>query len=149
MASTSGGSNEVSHPRHAGPADQVGQTRLPLLFRLVDTTVVGAENPVPLRDGDSILKDVTHALAYKILHMPIFSGSELMAPDFKHTGVFHLAGGMLEGKADLPSLQVSQAVVDVPVAEASWTSLAVVHGTFAPTTGAMSCKILHGITRIT
>jgi hypothetical protein len=49
--------------------------------------------------------------------MSIFSGSELMAPDFKPAGVFHLAGRMLEGKADLPSLQVSQAVVDVPVAE--------------------------------
>jgi hypothetical protein len=49
--------------------------------------------------------------------MPIFTGSELMAPDFKPVGVFHLPGRMLEGKADLPSLQVSQAVVDVPVAE--------------------------------
>jgi hypothetical protein len=25
VASTSGGSNEVSHPRHVGPADRVGQ----------------------------------------------------------------------------------------------------------------------------
>src|SRR6202022_3146441 len=90
VASTNGGSNEVSHPRHAGPADQVGQARLPLSFGLVDTTVVGAKNPVPLRDGDSISKDVTQTLAYKILHMPIFSGSELMAPDFKPAGVFHL-----------------------------------------------------------
>ena len=117
VASTSGGSNEVPHPRHAGPADQIGQARLPLSFGLVDTTVVGAKNPVPLRDGDSISKDVTQALAYKILHMPIFSGSELMAPDLKPAAVFHLAGRMLEGKADLPSLQVSQAVVDVHVAE--------------------------------
>jgi hypothetical protein len=117
VASTSGGSDEVSHPRHAGPADQVGQARLPLSFGLVDTTVVGAKNPVPLRDGDSISKDVTQALAYRILHMPIFMSSELMAPDFKPAGVFHLAGRMLEGKADLPSLQVSQVVVDVPVAE--------------------------------
>ena len=84
---------------------------------MVDTTVVGAKNLVPLRDGDSISKDVTQALAYKILHMPIFSGSELMAPDLKPAAVFHLAGRMLEGKADLPSLQVSQAVVDVPVAK--------------------------------
>jgi hypothetical protein len=117
VASTSGGSDEVLHPRHAGPTDQVGQARLPLSFGLVDTTVVGVKNPVPLRDGDSISKDVTQALAYKILHMPIFSGSELMAPDFKPAGVFHLAGRMLEGKADLPSLQISQAVVDVPVPE--------------------------------
>jgi hypothetical protein len=117
VASTSGGSDEVSHPRHAGPADQVGQAGLPLSFGLVDTTVVGAKNPVPLSDGDSISKDVTQALAYKTLHMLIFSGSELMAPDFKPAGVFHLAGRMLEDKADLPSLQVSQPVVDVPVAE--------------------------------
>ena len=92
VVSTSGGSNEASHPRHAGPTDQVGQARLPLSFGLVDTAVVGAKNPVPLRDGDSISKDVTHALAYKILQMSIFSGSELMAPDFKHAGVFHLVG---------------------------------------------------------
>ena len=89
VASTSGGSNEVSRPRHAGPTDQVGQARLPLSFELVDTVVVGAKNPVSLRDGDSISKDVTHVLAYKILHMPIFSSS---------------------------SLEVSQAIVDVPVA---------------------------------
>ena len=43
VASISGGSNKVSHPRHAGPADQVGQARLPLSFRLIDTTVVGAK----------------------------------------------------------------------------------------------------------
>jgi hypothetical protein len=47
VASISGGSNEVSHPRHAGPTDQVGQARLPLSFGLVETTVVGAKNPVP------------------------------------------------------------------------------------------------------
>ena len=40
-----------------------------------------------------------------------------MAPDFKPAGVLHLVGRMLEGKADLPSLQVSQAVVDILVAE--------------------------------
>jgi hypothetical protein len=117
VASTSGSSNEVSHPRHAGPADQVGQARLPLSFGLVDTTVVGAKNPIPLRDGDFISKDVTQALPYKIFHMPIFSGSELMASDFKIAGIFHLDGRMLEGKADLPSLQVSQVVVDVAVVE--------------------------------
>jgi hypothetical protein len=59
VASISGGSNEVSQPRHAGLADQVGQTRLSLSFGLVDTTVVGAKNPVALRDGDSISQDVT------------------------------------------------------------------------------------------
>ena len=117
VASTSGGSNEVSRPRHAGPTDQVGQARLPLSFELVDTAVVGAKNPVSLRDGDSISKDVTHVLAYKILHMPIFLSSELMAPDFEPAGIFHLAGRILEGKADLPSLKVSQDVVDVPVAQ--------------------------------
>jgi hypothetical protein len=84
---------------------------------LVDTIVVGTKNPVPLRDGDSISKDVTQTLAYKIFYMLIFSGSELMTTDFKHAGIFHLAGRMLEGKADLSSLQESQAVVDVHVAE--------------------------------
>ena len=49
--------------------------------------------------------------------MPIFSRSELMAPNFKPAKVFHLVGRMLEDKADLPSFQVSQVVVDVPVAE--------------------------------
>ena len=117
MASTSGCSNEVSHPRHVGPTDQVGQARLPFSFELVDTIVVGNKNHVPLKDGDSISKDVTQALAYKILHMPIFSGLELMALDFKHVGVFYLAGRMLEGKANLSSLQESQVVVDVHVAE--------------------------------
>ena len=62
--STSGGSNEVSHPLHPGPADQVGKARSPLSFGLVDTNCVGAKNLVPLKDGDSISKDVTHALTY-------------------------------------------------------------------------------------
>ena len=117
VASTSGGSNEVSHPRNAGLADQVNQTRLPLSFGLVDTTVVGAKKLVHLRDGDSISKDFTQTLAYKILHMPIFSSSELMALDFKSTGIFYLVGRILEDKADLSSLQVSQVVVDIHVAE--------------------------------
>jgi hypothetical protein len=43
VASTSGGSNKVSHPRHAGLTDQVGQARLPLSFGLF-TTVVKAKN---------------------------------------------------------------------------------------------------------
>ena len=51
VASTSGSTNEVSHPRHAGPADQVGQARLPLSFGLVDTTVVGAKNHASSRYG--------------------------------------------------------------------------------------------------
>jgi hypothetical protein len=60
VASTSGGSNEISRPRHTGPADQVGQIRLVLSFGLADTTTtVRAQNPLPFRDGDSILKDVT------------------------------------------------------------------------------------------
>ena len=42
VASTNGGSNEVSYPRHVGLADQVGQARLPLSFGLVDTSVVVA-----------------------------------------------------------------------------------------------------------
>lgn len=36
-----------------------------------------------------------------------------------------------------------------PRSKASWTSVAVVHGTYAPTTGAMLCRILHDITEIT
>ena len=40
-----------------------------------------------------------------------------MAPNFNHVGVFYLVRRMLEGKADLSSLQVSQAVVDIHVAE--------------------------------
>ena len=40
-----------------------------------------------------------------------------MAPDFKSAEVFHLFGRMLKDIADLPSLQVSQAVIDVFVAE--------------------------------
>ena len=35
------------------------------------------------------------------------------------------------------------------MSKASWTSLAVVHGTFTPAIGAMSNKFLHNITRIT
>ena len=40
-----------------------------------------------------------------------------MALDVKPPGLFHLVGRMLEGKADLPFLQVSQAIDDIYVAE--------------------------------
>ncbi len=44
--------------------------------------------------------------------MPIFSSVELLAPDFKPAGVFHLAGKMLEGKVPMPSLEMAQAVTE-------------------------------------
>lgn len=55
------------------------------------------------------------SLAYKIMHISIFLGSQLIAPEFKHVGVFLLAGRMIGGTADLPCLQVSQVVVDMHV----------------------------------
>jgi len=91
---------------------------LPLSFGLADTaTIARTQSLVILRDGDSILKDVTQSLAHKVLQMPIFSSLELMALGFKPTEAFHLVGTMLEGTVHLPSLQVSQAVTKVLLIE--------------------------------
>lgn len=91
---------------------------MPLSFGLVDATIsIGSHIPPPWRDGDSTLKDLMQALTNKILHMPIFSSLELMAPYFEPTRVFHLVGRLLEDNVDLSCLQVFQAITHVSLVE--------------------------------
>ena len=100
--------------RHDGPADMIGQARLPLSFTVADATTPVKSTVVPdLRNGNSPPDSLMQTLAHKVLQMPIFSGAELTAPGFQPAKVFNLAGKILEGKDNLPSVHVAQAVTEV------------------------------------
>jgi len=104
-------SRDIGRTRHSGSPDHIGQARLPLSFGLADIASAPRPHvPAPAPDGGVVARDSAHTLAYKVLQMPIFSSVDLLAPDFKPAGVFHLAGEMLEGKVPMPSLEVAQAV---------------------------------------
>ena len=100
-----------NRPRHGGLPDHIGQSRLPLSFTLADAGGSSAAHPpVPVPHVSPIHGDAAHSLAYKVLQLPVFAGVDLMTPNFHPSGVFHLAGSMMEGKVPMPSLEVSQAV---------------------------------------
>jgi hypothetical protein len=113
VAPTTDEPQDSGRARHSGLSDQIGQARLPLSFGLADVgSAARSYIPASAQDGGTVVRDTAHTLAYKVLQMPIFSSVELLAPDFKPAGVFHLAGKMLEGKVPMPSLEVAQAVTE-------------------------------------
>lgn len=113
VAPTTDEPQDSGRARHSGLSDQIGQARLPLSFGLADAgSAARSYIPASAQDGGTVVRDTAHTLAYKVLQMPIFSSVELLAPDFKPAGVFHLAGKMLEGKVPMPSLEVAQAVTE-------------------------------------
>jgi len=98
---------------HSGLLDPISQVSLPLSFGLVDATSAVHSHvlvAIPLRGTTT--KDLIHTLAYKMLQILVFSFVETLATNFAPTQVFHLVGKMLEGKAPMPSLEVSQANIE-------------------------------------
>ena len=61
--------------------------------------------------------DVAHTLASKVLHTPLFTAIDWSSPEFQSAKVFHLAGRILEGKASLPSMTVTQATTYIIASE--------------------------------
>ena len=113
---TTGESVESLRARTNGPADQIGQARLPLSFGLADVvqSVSGRNSST---DASNSSTDMMHTLASKVLDTPLFTAMEFSLPNFQPAKVFHLAGRILEGKASLPALTVAQATAENPVIE--------------------------------
>ena len=110
--------SSVGRPRHAGLPDHIGQSRLPLSFSTADAVTSGAvPTPTTVPQVTSTRGDAAHSLAYKVLQLPVFTGTDLLTLDGPPARVFHLAGSMLEGKVPMPSLEVSQAVTAPPSEE--------------------------------
>lgn len=111
MPPTTGEVVESLRARSSGPADQIGQARLPLFFGLADAAQsVGNHNPHV--DASDHVIDVVHTLASKVLHTPLFTTMEWSSSAIQLAKVFHLACRILEGKAPTASLTVAQATVD-------------------------------------
>ena len=102
--------------RDNGPADQIGQARLPLSFGLADAaqSVSGRNSSL---EASNPVTDVLHTLASKVLHTPLFTAMEWSSSDIQPAKVFHLAGRILEGKATPSSLTVANATTDLPTTE--------------------------------
>jgi len=102
--------------RDNGPADQIGQARLPLSFGLADAaqSVSGRNSSL---EASNPATDVVHTLASKVLHIPLFTAMEWSSSDIQPAKVFHLASRILEGKATPSSLIVATATADLPTTE--------------------------------
>ena len=83
-----------------GPADNIGQARLPMSFDLTDvaSTLPGGAGTSSTSLDEGQVKE----LACKLLQMPLFSGLQLQQPNFQPADVYHMAGSMMQGKVPLP-----------------------------------------------
>ena len=75
MPLTTGEYVENLRARNSGPADQIGQARLPLFFGLADAlqSVSGCHSHVDASDSPT---DVVHTVASKVLQTPLFTAME-------------------------------------------------------------------------
>ena len=114
--STTGESVDNLRAQNNGPADHIGQARLPLSFGLADVaqSVSGCNLSLEALNPAT---DMVHTLASKVLHTPLFTSMEWSSSDIQPAKVFHLAGRILEGKATTSSLTVANATADLPTTE--------------------------------
>ena len=102
--------------RFQGPADNIGQARLPLSFDLTDVTAT-----LPADSGrraTSLSGDQVKEMACKLLQVPLFSVLQMQQPDFQPADVYHMAWNMAQGKEPLPSVIASNAMqTEVPTQE--------------------------------
>lgn len=81
-----------------GPADQIGQTRLPLSFGLGDS-VASSRGQNSSTEALNSSTSMVHTFASKVLHAPLFMVMELLLSGNQPTKVFYLARKILEGEA--------------------------------------------------
>ena len=92
-----------SSTRHKGPADNIGQSRLPLTFGLADVATKSLHDRSANEEKTSVMDDVIKELALKVLEIPLFAGIQLQRADFDAATVYHMAGKMMQGKVQLPA----------------------------------------------
>ena len=61
--------------RYKGPVDGIGQSRLPMTFRLAN---VAANLPQGTPGGNDTEEGVVKSLALKVLQVPLFLGAQLL-----------------------------------------------------------------------
>jgi hypothetical protein len=59
--------------RHKGPTDNIGQSRLPLTFGLVDVVTSSSQGAISKGQDVHVGKDLVKRLALKMLEVPLFS----------------------------------------------------------------------------
>ena len=89
--------------RHKGPADSIGQSRLPLSFGLADVAPRQFDLQINKEAETSMQEDMVKGLALKLLEIPLFSGVQLQRTDFDVAAVYHMAGKMMQGKVHMPA----------------------------------------------
>ena len=89
--------------RHQGPADNIGQSRLPLTFGLADVATKLLHDQSPNEDKTSEEEDMVKKLALKVLEIPLFSGMQVQSSNFDAATVYYMAGKIMQGKVQLPA----------------------------------------------
>ena len=130
--------------RHKGPANAIGQARLPMTFDIADVmTPIPGKVLLESKVSTDVEEDVLKGLALKVLQVPLFSGAQLQHTEFDPAVVYYMAGKTMAGKAtmlacasieamreegDLPSLVAvddsdvrAQAATDAEEALRHWT----------------------------
>ena len=99
--------DQVAHDepnaRHKGPANNIGQSRLPLSFGLADLASTSSQGTTSKDNEVHVREDMLKGLARKVLEMPLFSGFQLQHPNFDAALVYHMAGKMFQGTMQIPA----------------------------------------------
>src|SRR6478672_1209406 len=101
--------------RHKGPADSIGQSRLPLTFGLADVMASPSQG-AHVKRGDAYVEgDLVKSLALKVLEIPLFSGVQLQRQDFDASAVYHMAGKMMHRTVQMPANVAMREVEKFPI----------------------------------
>ena len=101
--------------RFKGPADNIGQSRLPLTFGLADVVASPSLGAHVKRRDAHVEEELVKNLARKVLEIPLFSGIQLQRQDFDASAVYHMAGKMMQGTVQMPANVAMKEVEDSPV----------------------------------
>ena len=96
---------------HKGPADAIGQARLPMTFDMVDVmTPTPGKVLLETKVSTAVEKDVLKGLALKVLQVPLFSGAQLQHTKFDPVAVYCMVGKIMAGKATMPACASTKAM---------------------------------------
>ena len=97
--------------RYKGPADAIGQTRLPMTFDMADVMTPTPGKILSKGKVSTVVEeDVLKGLALKVLQVPLFSGAQLQHTEFDPAVVYYMAGKIMAGKATMPACASTEAM---------------------------------------
>ena len=87
--------------QYKGPADGIGQSRLPMTLGLADVVATILQGTTS--GNNTISKtDVVKSLALKVLEVPLFSGIQLQHPEFDPAAVYLTTSKIMQSKVHTP-----------------------------------------------